>query len=395
MKNAGIIAEYNPFHTGHLWQIAQLRRMGAETVTVALGGDFTQRGRPAAFSSATRARAALACGADLVVELPLPFCAASARQFAGGGVAVLAALGCVDTLCFGAECDRLDVLQPLAALLGTEAFARALQGQLATGLSWPAARAAAAETALPGSGAVLAGPNNILALAYLEAIAGQQAALCPLPLARQGAGHDAPAPDGGFASASFLRKVLEAGDAQVLRQYVPPAAMAVYERDLAAGAFVWEEAFSRSLLTVLRTLTPAQAARLPAAGGEGLANLLCTAAARAGSADELYAQMKSKRYTHARLRRLALEGYLSIPAGLPDTPRCLRVLGASERGLSLLAAAKQTATLPVVFSLAEEEKLPGCEALAALTARAGALYGLCLKTPTPAGAAYSQKFIRV
>ena len=175
MKNAAIIAEYNPFHNGHLWQIDELRRLGAETVTVALGADFTQRGRPAAFSKYTRAKAALLCGADLVVELPLPFAAASARQFAAGGVAVLAGLGCVDTLCFGAEQADTDALWQLSALLASEEFARSLKAELDKGVSWPAARAAAAEAALPGTAKLLAGPNNILGLAYLQAIREQNA----------------------------------------------------------------------------------------------------------------------------------------------------------------------------------------------------------------------------
>ena len=150
------------------------------------------------------------------------------------------------------------------------------------------------------------------------------------------------------------------------------------------------------MLTVLRLLPAKTAAALPSAGNEGLANLLCTAAAGAANADELYALMKSKRYTHARLRRLALEGYLSMGADLPQKPAYLRVLGAGEKGIALLKEAKQTATLPVVFSLAEAKKL-GADAarLADLSARAGALYGLCLKNPRPAGAEFTQKFIRV
>lgn len=396
MKNASIIAEYDPFHNGHAWQIRQLHKLGAQTVTIALGGDFTQRGRPATFRKATRAKAALLAGADLVVELPIPFSCASARQFAAGGVFLLASLGFVDTLCFGAETANIDQLKQLSLLLSGEEFSQKLKQKLEQGISWPAARAAAAEEALPGAAKILAGPNNILALAYLEAIHQQNASLSPLPLLRQGAAHGASLPSGSFASASFLRSLLQQHTVDALAPYVPDYALQLYRDEEAQGLVSDEQAFSRSMLTVLRTLTPARAARLPGAGGEGLAQLLCRSAQKAGTADELYEGMKSKRYTHARLRRLALEGYLSLFAPLPQAPACLRILGASENGIELLRQAKKSAKLPVVFSLAEQARLGDAAAQqSAITAHAGALYALCMKKAQPADLDFRQKFIRV
>lgn len=378
-----------------MWQIDQLRRLGYDTVTVALGGDFSQRGRPAAFSKFSRAKAALLCGADLVVELPLPFCCASAEQFAAGGVAVLAALGTVDTLCFGAETADTEKMAQLAQALLSPEFAPILKEELTRPVSFPTARAAAAERLLPDSSELLRQPNNILGIEYLKANLVQNARLIPLALPRQGAAHDAILPAGGFASASSLRRALEEGRSRLAAPYLPPAAAAVFAAEAARGAQASEEAFSRSLLTVLRTLPPEAFCALPS-GGEGLENLLCTAASGAASAEQLYQLLKSKRYTHARVRRLALEAYLGIHTPLPKRPAYLRVLGASERGLRLLGQAKQKATLPVVFSLAEAERLgKSAAAQAALSARAGALYGLCCRTIQPAAAEYSQKFIRV
>lgn len=396
MKNAGIIAEYNPFHKGHLWQIDELRRRGAKTVTIVMGGDFSQRGRPAAFSKFTRAQAALRCGADLVVELPLFWAAASAPDFAFGGIYLLKALGCVDTLSFGAEQADPARLYALADLLAREDFDAALKAELSLGGSYPAARAAVAERFLPGSAALLAAPNNILGIAYLRAAAslGWAPELACLP--RQGAAHDAPEAADGFASASALRKALFCGDLAALRRYVPQEAFALYQADLASGAIYSEDAFSRSLLTVIRTADPARFARCPSAGGEGLAHLLASAANKAATAEELYTLLKSKRYTHARVRRLALEAYLGIDDTLPGAPPFLRVLGASEAGLGLLRQAKTTAALPLAFSLADAARLsPEAERIAALTARGDALYGLCLAAPRPAGDDFSRKFLRV
>lgn len=396
MKNAGIIAEYNPFHKGHLWQIDELRRRGAETITILMGGDFSQRGRPAAFSKFTRAEAALRCGADLVIELPLPWAAASAPDFAFGGIYLLHALGCVDTLSFGAEQASPEWLYDLATLLARPDFDEALKAELALGGSYPAARATVAERFLPGSAALLATPNNILGIAYLRAAAalGWSPELACLP--RQGAAHDAPAAANGFASASALRKALFADDLATLRNYVPSTAFELYCADLATGAVYSEDAFSRSLLTVLRTADSAQFAHCPSAGGEGLAHLLASSAHKAATAEELYTQLKSKRYTHARVRRLALEAYLGIGNTLPATPPFLRVLGASEAGIGLLRQAKTAATLPIAFSLADAGRLsPEAERIAALTARGDALYGLCLAQPRASGDDYSRKFLRV
>lgn len=396
LKNAGIIAEYNPFHTGHLWQIDELRRLGAKTVTIALGGDFCQRGRPAAFSKFARAKAALLCGADLVVELPLPFCCASAEQFACGGVSVLSALGCVDTLCFGAEDADIPRLLQLANVLIGEDYTLALKEELLNPVSFPVARAAALNRLLPNAQSLLQQPNNILGIEYLKAMLLQKSNLRPLAVARQGAAHDAPVPQDGFASASALRKAIADGDEALLENHLPAAAAEVFAKERSRGAVTTEEAFFRSLLTVLRTL-PADAFKDLPSGGEGLENLLCSACQKAGNAEELYSLLKSKRYTHARVRRLALEAYLGISSPLPYRPAYLRVLGASEAGLSLLSHAKEKAGLPVVFSLAQAARLDAEDAKtqAALSARAGALFGLCCETIQPSDAEFRQKFIRV
>ena len=166
MRTAGIIAEYNPFHNGHAWQIAELKKRGFEAVVCVCSPGVVQRGTAALFPARVRTRAALAAGADLVLSLPAPYATLSAEGFAAAGVALLSALGCVDALCFGTETRRLEDIAQTAALLESPDFPAALRGQLDAGLPLPAARAAAAEALCPGEGAVLRAPNDILGVEY-------------------------------------------------------------------------------------------------------------------------------------------------------------------------------------------------------------------------------------
>lgn len=181
MRTAGIISEYNPFHRGHAWQICELRRrLGAETAVVcAMSGSFVQRGDFAVMRTHARAEAAVRGGADLVLELPLPWAIASAEGFAAGGVGVLAATGAVDTLVFGSECGDTETLKAVTAALESESFAAYLRQGLQEGVSFAAAREAAARKLLGEKAAVLAQPNDILGVEYCKAIARQAAALMP------------------------------------------------------------------------------------------------------------------------------------------------------------------------------------------------------------------------
>ena len=232
MRTAGIIAEYNPFHNGHAWQIAELKKRGFEAVVCVCSPGVVQRGTAALFPARVRTRAALAAGADLVLSLPAPYATLSAEGFAAAGVALLSALGCVDALCFGTETRRLEDIAQTAALLESPDFPAALRGQLD-----PAARAAAAEALCPGAGAVLRAPNDILGVEYCKALLRQHSALVPLALPRRGAAHDAPldAAPGRYASASALRALVRAGGAAALAPHVPPACLRLYMQAEAEG----------------------------------------------------------------------------------------------------------------------------------------------------------------
>lgn len=376
MRTAGIISEYNPFHRGHAWQIGELRRrLGAETAVVcAMSGSFVQRGDFAVMRTHARAEAAVRGGADLVLELPLPWAIASAEGFAAGGVGVLAATGAVDTLVFGSECGDTETLKAVAAALESESFAAYLRQGLQEGVSFAAAREAAARKLLGEKAAVLAQPNDILGVEYCKAIARQAAALMPLALPRRGVGHDGGAAE-GFASASRIRELLINGGSA--DEFLTPESAAICARECAAGrAPVTMANAERAILARLRAMREEDFA--PFDGGEGLYHRFYDAVQRETTIDGILAAAKSKRYAYARLRRLLLAVYLGItPEDIPQRVPYLRVLACNARGREVLRCMKTTAAAPVLTRSADVRRLDAAaQRLFALTACAEEQYVL-------------------
>lgn len=373
MKNVGVICEYNPFHRGHAWQLAELRRRGAEAVVCCMGGNFTQRGDLAVVRKHVRAEAALRGGADLVLELPLPWATASAEGFARGGVAVLAATGVVDTLAFGSECADTQRLRRAAEALDDPAFPDALRTELVKGDPFAAARQRAAETLCGTDASVLAQPNDILGVEYCRALRGT--ALTPLALPRTGAAHDGGAA-GGYASASHIRSLLYAGGSA--EEWLTPEMLALYEAERAAGrAPARMTAIERAVLARLRSMDEADFAAYDG-GGEGLYHRFYDASRDAAGLEQLYELAKTKRYAHARLRRLALAMFLGVtPGDRAGAVPYLRVLGMNERGKALLHAMRGTAALPVLVRSADARELSAAaRRLMEQEARATDLYAL-------------------
>ena len=255
MKTVGIIAEYNPFHNGHLYQLKKAKEItGADFAVVVMSGDFTQRGTPAVFDKYTRCRLSLLAGADLCIELPVVFATASAELFAKGAVSLLSALG-VDALCFGSECGEIAPLQKIASLLFAEppAYKEALNKALKEGLSFPSARAAAVrKCAHAGSlSDVLASPNNILGIEYLKALLaleknGQHAPV-PYTIKREGDGYlSHTLSEESFCSAMALRKGIAEENPDLLR-YVPESIRQEFADTCQTKSFLCADDFSGML----------------------------------------------------------------------------------------------------------------------------------------------------
>ena len=373
MKIVGIVSEYNPFHNGHARQLYLIRqKLGEEAVIVcAMSGNYVQRGAPAIFDKTLRARAAVECGADLVLELPVQTALSSAEGFAAGSVSLLGRL--CDTLCFGCESADAEKMTQTARLLLSPDFSLHLRTHLDTGLSFPAARQKALEQ-MGGESSLLSSPNNILGVEYCKAILSQNLSMEILPVQRDGGYHDLlPKPE--QPSATSLRRLIREG--QDISPYVPQPAAALFRdapiHSLSAG--------ERAVLMRLRTMTDTEFEALPY-GSEGLWRKLMHASRVCATLEEILTTVKSKRYTRSRLDRMVMCAFLGLTAQQMHTPvDYARVLAFSSRGRQLLAAHRESG-----FFLHTGQKThhPHWD----LERRCDSLYGLFREdTPAPPDAA--------
>ncbi len=379
MQVLGIIAEYNPFHSGHSHHIKQTKHaIGCDSaVLCVMSGNWVQRGSAAITDKWQRSAAALRGGADLILELPTPWAISSAEGFSRGALSILHATGLVDHLSFGSEGGTLAELRSAAACLDSEPYRKALRKELDLGLSFPLARQRAAEAALGGAAEALRHPNNNLGIEYLRALRYLESGMSVLTVQREGSAHDSAIASGAHASASYLRNQLLAGMA--------PSELFPYLSEESALHLLPEEFSSleyasRAVFARLRTLSAEDFLAFPGCG-EGLHHRLARAALETETLEELYQAVKSKRYTHSRIRRLVLSAFLNIRREeLPEFPPYLRVLGMNERGKALLARMKQSAQLPILTKPSHIHRLgQGARALFQLEARCTALYALCRK----------------
>lgn len=371
MKITGIICEYNPLHLGHKKQIDLIRnRYGAESGIVCLmSGNFVQRGAPAIVDKMLRAKAAVSCGADLVLELPVIYALSSAEGFAAGGVSILS--GCCHELCFGAETADAASLLSIAEALLRDDFSAVLRKHLDKGLSFPAAREAALAE-LGHDAALLKTPNNILAVEYCKAILSQRSKLVPMPIHRQGSYHDIAA-DNENPSATAVRALM--ADGGNWHQYIPAEAIECF-RDAPLHTLVAGE---RAVLMRLRTMTDGDFEALPY-GSEGLWRKFMHAARKEASVEDILTAVKSKRYTRTRLDRMLLCAVLGITQkDLQQSVPYVRALAFNDRGREILKVARASSR---ILNIGEPTEDP----YAALESRCDDLYGLfCNVTPEAPG----------
>ena len=382
MAAAGIITEYDPLHMGHVHLMAEARRLlGPETgILCVMSGHYVQRGDFAVAGKFARAAAAVRSGADLVLELPVPWALSSAEGFAAGAVKILKATGAVSHLVFGSEGGDAAPLVRCAEALCSGAFPEALREELKKGDSFPAARQRALLGLVP-EGDALSRPNDTLGVEYCKALRG--GGIQPVAVPRRGAGHDGEAMEDGFASASAIRALLRQGEEETALRLCAPAMAEAYRTEREAGrapAGIWN--CERAVLARLRFLEEGDFAALDP-GNEGLYRRFARAAWSAGSLAELLETVKTKRYPLARLRRMVFRAYLGLPPAPPEGPACLRVLAANGRGTTLLAGMRKTAALPVLTKPAAVRRLSEeARRLFALEARADRLCALACPDPS-------------
>ena len=379
MINAtGIIAEYNPFHNGHLYQLKEAARLTNQPIIVVMSASFMQRGEPACLSKWQRARLAVQGGAALVLELPTAFSLRSAQFFATGAVQLFAATGCVNALACGVETPERDFVALAQGMMSAEAQGR-IKALLGQGKSYAVACAtvlAEAERASSGqklpSYAPLAKPNDILALEYAKALLNTN--IKPYFIQRLGDGYNDREITGALASATAIRQALKAERNTYYANTLSTAnASNNADTNAAACTFSWRQAVPASVALALQEGQPGYDEQLlwqllryrlrlleaediadACQCSEGLENLLKQSAGCATLAQALQL-CTSKRYTTSRIRRLFMQLLLQVPRWRweENAPAYLRVLAFNDTGRQLLKQMKSSATLPIITGIAK------------------------------------------
>lgn len=371
MKIGAIISEYNPFHNGHKYQIEQTRAAGVTHIVAVMSGSFTQRGDTAIYAKHVRARTALENGVDLVIELPARYSLMAAEGFARGAVEMISALGCVDVLSFGSESGDIEALKEASRAIEFTTHTEEFDTLIKRGKSYPAAlQEAMLEYYTDDVAALIASPNNTLAVEYLSALDDIGSAIEPMTVKRLGAAHDSDDEENSFISASAIRKRILAG--KDCSKYAP--AVNAPTADISR--------LERAILAKLRTLRAEDFGRCYDSIC-GLGDRLYKAARGARSLSELYFLTKTKRYTLSSIRRAVMCAFLGIDKGA-EKPAYLRVLGMNTRGKEILSTAK--CPVPIDTSLKALSRTSREAARQAnFEARCTDVYALAFAEPLPCG----------
>jgi len=385
MKTAAVVAEYNPFHKGHEYHLEMTHRAGATHIVAVMSGNFVQRGEAAVFDKFLRASAAVKCGADLVVELPLPWAVSGAQTFARGAVSIADALGCVDMLSFGCECGKADMLTKVADSMYSSEFEEHLNAALPECTSFAAARQRAVGDILGSEySALLESPNNILAVEYIAATNLFNSLFELNAVSRIGDGYNYEKYSGeSFASATAIRRLIRNGEDY--SALVPEKAKGLYSDE-----FSDESRLETAVLYALRKLNVTDIALAPDVS-EGLENRIYSAVREACRVEELLEMIKTKRYPTARLRRIILSLFLGIKAEhTQGMPPYVRILACNEEGKEILSAAKPK--VPLISRAAQFNALEGrAKEIFNLECTADDIYALSFSPARECGADYKTK----
>ncbi|MDO4459898.1 MAG: nucleotidyltransferase [Clostridia bacterium] len=389
---SGIICEFNPFHNGHKYLIEKVKEETDGFVVCVMSGNYVQRGEAAIIDKYTRTETALVCGADLVIEMPVQYTASTAEKFAECGVYLLDKLGCVDNIYFGSECGDVRKLRELSSYLLSEKFSETLTETKSVNESFASSREKAVLKDFGKEYADIIGcPNNILGIEYIKAVLNLKSDIEPKTIQRTGAEHDAEG-DGEISSASHIRKLIRSGDN--FRELMPEHSYELVKSRIAENKAPADMNYiERTALYRLRTMSADELKEYPDVS-EGLENKIKEAACKAKNLDELYSLIKTKRYSHARIRRIVLSVLLDIKKTDMILPPYIRVLGMNSNGLEMLRLKQNK--IPFVTAYKDAAKL-GDNAIAQfeLEARVDDIYSLCLPEISAGKAYYTTSIIKV
>ncbi len=352
---AGIVAEYNPFHNGHLYHINKVREAGADYIVCVMSGNYVQRGECASLSKWKRAEIAVKNGADLVIDLPTPFASASAETFARGAVGLLLSFG-VDFISFGSETDSKEKLISCLDAVNDSSVIELAREKMAEGLTYPKALSFAVESVYDKETAeIISSPNSTLGIEYLKVMRSFGREKDFLPIKRIGAAHDSEEAKGSIASASLIRNAELSSE---VKAFLSDITAEIIEEEKEKGyAPCSLKNNERGILSSLREI-PQEDYSLYISDNTGLADRIYAALKAATSLTELYDAVKVKNYTHSRIRREILMLYLKCPKELSEgNVPYIKILAGNEKGLSLIKKAKEISDLPIITRHAERENL--------------------------------------
>ena len=361
-KVLGIIAEYNPFHNGHLFHLNESKKLTGSSYTVAImSGNFTQRGNTSIIDKWSKAKSAIECGVDLVVELPVLYSTSSAENFAEGAIKILDSLKVVDYLSFGAETADINLLNNIATVLNEEPkeYKSLLSEELKKGLSYPKARENALMIYLNDIkkySNVLSSPNNILGIEYIKALKKYNSIIQPIAMPRHESGHNDLNYHGNIASSTAIRNITKNNGFDILRKLMPEPSYTNLIKNIKAGHVVPDlSVFEKEIIFNLRKMSIYDISQSPDVS-EGLEFAIKNAANSCNSLVELLNIIKSKRYTQTRIQRILLYSLLGITkkdiAISKKTQPYVRVLGFNEKGKYLISeVAKANPKLNIITSV--------------------------------------------
>ncbi len=334
MKISALIAEFNPFHAGHRLLIDNMHRE-SDAVIAIMSGNFVQRGECSIYNKAERACATLYSGVDLVLELPSVFALSSAEGFARGGVKILDACNVIDTLWFGSECGDIQALTSLADILNEEnpAFRKALDEKLSHGASFPAARTYALRK-MGADAKILESPNNILAVEYIRALKSIHSDIKPVTIKRIGAGYNEKNCGGEIPSASFVRSLIENGEAA--DKYM------LYNYE---SSPLFMKNFDSFIALRLKTASVHELCLIPDCNEELAIRL--KKASHLNTFEKIVSAVSTRRYTQSRIRRILCNLLINNCFKTAPEPTYIRPLAFNETGSRILKTMKKTASLPI------------------------------------------------
>ncbi len=389
MNICGIVCEYNPFHNGHLHHITETKKRGIDAIVCIMSGNFVQRADFAVMHKHARAESAIHAGADVVLELPVPWAVASAERFAHGAVSILDSLGVVSHISFGCENDNLSDLQEIASLLLRDDFSDTVLKKYSDGVSFAKARELATREFNPKLSPLLSYPNNILAIEYLKALLKLNSRIVPIAISRSGANHDEEEICGNMASASAIRELM--AKSKDISKLVPPCSEEIILREISSGhAPVFSDDADKAILSCLKKLSASDYINFDDVS-EGLEYRLESAVSKSASLSDAIARAKTKRYAHSRIRRIFLNAFLGIEknssAGVVPYAR---ILAFNETGRRIIRMAKKSSSIPIITrpSSVKSESTEAIELLS-LEKRCDDIYSLFMKSPISQGSTYT------